>query len=214
MPHVADDTGGTLRERKRARTRQALVDAALDLFQRNGYERTTVADIAAAADVGARTFFSYFPSKEDLLFPEVDDRVRISVEAIDDRRPDERPVDVLLRGLRTAGERSDDLVGPLARLRLKLSRTVPAVRGRALVAQLDAQLTIARHLHAAYPDELDEVSATALVGALSGAVTGALQVLLADDADLVAASADPAELHTRLRAATELALRPWLTGGR
>jgi AcrR family transcriptional regulator len=214
VPHVADDTGGTLRERKRARTRQALVDAALDLFQRNGYERTTVADIAAAADVGARTFFSYFPSKEDLLFPEVDDRVRISVEAIDDRRPDERPVDVLLRGLRTAGERSDDLVGPLARLRLKLSRTVPAVRGRALVAQLDAQLTIARHLHAAYPDELDEVSATALVGALSGAVTGALQVLLADDADLVAASADPAELHTRLRAATELALRPWLTGGR
>ena len=62
----------SLRDRKRARTRQALVDAATDLFERNGYDETTVADIAAAAEIGTRTFFSYFASKEELLFPESD----------------------------------------------------------------------------------------------------------------------------------------------
>ena len=65
----------TLRDRKRERTRLALIDAAADLFERRGYDRTTVADIAAAADIGTRTFFSYFASKEELLFPESDARV-------------------------------------------------------------------------------------------------------------------------------------------
>jgi len=72
----------SLRERKRARTRQAIVDAAVDLFDRNGYEGTTVADIAAAAEIGTRTFFSYFASKEEVLFPESDARVRATIAAI------------------------------------------------------------------------------------------------------------------------------------
>ena len=52
----------SLRERKRVRTRQALIDAAAELFERRGYDGTTIADIAAAADVSTRTFFSYFAS--------------------------------------------------------------------------------------------------------------------------------------------------------
>ena len=49
----------SLRERKRVRTREALIDAAAELFERRGYDGTTIADIAAAADVSTRTFFSY-----------------------------------------------------------------------------------------------------------------------------------------------------------
>jgi AcrR family transcriptional regulator len=195
----------SLRDRKKERTRRALVDAATDLFATRGYEATTIADIAAAADIGTRTFFSYFASKEELLFPSSDARVRASVEAIATRRPQERPADVLLRGLRDAGAGDDDLVGPLARLRLELIRTVPAVRGRALQIQDEAQAEIARHLAEAFPGELDDVGASALVGAFVGAVTGALRVLLADEAAL----RDPAALKARLQEATDVALAPW-----
>ncbi|MFE0654596.1 TetR/AcrR family transcriptional regulator [Streptomyces sp. NPDC059534] len=54
------------------RTRQTIVDIAVELFERDGYERTTVVNIAATAEIGTRTPFSYFASKEELLFPEND----------------------------------------------------------------------------------------------------------------------------------------------
>jgi AcrR family transcriptional regulator len=208
---MASTTGaaGTLRERKRDRTRRALIDAAIDLFERNGYDGTTVADIAEAAEIGTRTFFSYFASKEELLFPESDARVAAAVTAIANRKPDDRPADVLLRALRDVGAADgepDDMVDRIAAVRVALFRTVPAVRGRALQIQLDAQREIAGHLQRAFPAELDAVTAAALVGAFIGAVTGALQVLL-DESE---APADPDALRRQLRRATDLALRPWL----
>lgn len=203
MPYPCPVT--TLRDRKRARTRQALVDAAADLFARNGYERTTVADIAAAAEIGTRTFFSYFASKEELLFPESDARVAATLDAIATRAPGEGPAEVLLRALRRVGDDSDDLTGELAALRMHLIRTVPAVRGRGLQLQLDAQREIARHLAAAYPGELDEVAAAALTGAFIGAITGALQVLVEDEEH----AGDPAAVREALRRATDVALAGW-----
>jgi AcrR family transcriptional regulator len=202
---------GSLRERKRDRTRRALVDAAVDLFERNGYDGTTVADIAEAADIGTRTFFSYFASKEELLFPESDARVAAAVAAIAGREPGDRPADVLLRALRDVGAADgepDDMVDRVAALRTRLFATVPAVRGRALQIQLDAQREIARHLRRAFPDELDQVTAAALVGAFVGAVSGALQALL-DDPGHPHATDDPDELRRQLRHATDVALRPW-----
>jgi AcrR family transcriptional regulator len=196
----------SLRDRKRARTRQALIDAAVELFERDGYEQTTVADIAAAAEIGTRTFFSYFASKEALLFPESDARVRATLEAIASRQPDEGPAEVLLRALHAVGEDSDDMTGRLAALRLRLIRTVPAIRGRALQIQLDAQRDIARHLAQAFPDRLDHVSAAALTGAFIGAISGALQALL----DQTDRPDDPAVLRRAVREATDRALTPWL----
>jgi len=115
---------------------------------------------------------------------------------------------VLLRALRDVGAADgepDDMVDRIAAVRVALFRTVPAVRGKALQVQLDAQREIAGHLQRAFPAELDPVSAAALVGAFVGAVSGALQVLL-DDPD---APADPDEIRRQLRRATDVALRPW-----
>jgi AcrR family transcriptional regulator len=193
----------SLRERKRARTRQALIDAAVELFERHGYEKTTIADIAAVADISPRTFFGYFASKEDVLFTDPDARVQTTLRAIEQRAPDEGPVDVLLRALREGAESNDDMVGNMAQLRLRLIRAVPALRGRALQLQHDGQAEAAQRLHAAFPNELDEVESAALVGAFVGAISAALQVLLRDR------DPDPDLVRQRLRQATAIALRPW-----
>jgi AcrR family transcriptional regulator len=57
-----------VRDEKKQQTRARLERAALDLFARRGYERTTVEEVAAVAGVSARTAFRYFPTKTDLVF--------------------------------------------------------------------------------------------------------------------------------------------------
>ncbi len=57
-----------LRERKKLRTREAIATVALDLFAERGYQQTTVAEIAEAAEVSRGTLFAYFPSKEEIVF--------------------------------------------------------------------------------------------------------------------------------------------------
>jgi AcrR family transcriptional regulator len=74
QPHLSASRGEPLagrREHKKTQTRRALQDAARELFARDGFEHTTVQQIADAADVSERTFFRYFDAKEDLLLPEL-----------------------------------------------------------------------------------------------------------------------------------------------
>jgi AcrR family transcriptional regulator len=89
-----------LRERKKARTREALRDAAMALFTRQGFDRTTVEEIAEACEVSPRTFFRYFPTKEDVLFADADDRRGILLAVLADRPADEPPVVALHAAMR------------------------------------------------------------------------------------------------------------------
>lgn len=72
-----------LRERKKLRTRATLIDAAVELCLRQGYEQTTVDQIAAAADVSPRTFSRYFATKDAVVMTLVDDLVdAVNVELL------------------------------------------------------------------------------------------------------------------------------------
>jgi AcrR family transcriptional regulator len=86
-----------LRERKKERTRQQIIEAAMGLFAERGYHATTIADIAAAAEVAPRTFFSYFPSKEAVVFHNVDRDMDALAAALRDRLPGESVFDALRR---------------------------------------------------------------------------------------------------------------------
>jgi AcrR family transcriptional regulator len=72
-----------LRESKKQRTRAAIQRAALELVEQQGYARTTVEQIASAADVSPATFFRYFPTKEAaLVFDEYDELLREAGEQV------------------------------------------------------------------------------------------------------------------------------------
>ncbi len=71
-----------LRESKKRRTRLAIERAALDLFEVQGFDGTTIDEIAAAADISPRTFFHYFPSKEDVLLADYATRLHKIVAAL------------------------------------------------------------------------------------------------------------------------------------
>ncbi|MGX1561691.1 TetR family transcriptional regulator [Streptomyces sp. NPDC055506] len=88
-----------LRERKKQRTRDALLRAALELFATRGYDETTVDDIAAAVDVSQRTFFRYFAGKEETAFFVPRLAEGLVVQALQMRPPGEAPLEALRRAV-------------------------------------------------------------------------------------------------------------------
>ena len=90
-----------LRERKRARTRRAIARAALELFDRQGFHETTLAEIARAADVSPRTVSGYFPHKEELAFPDGDEAYASLERRLRERPPGESATDALRSWIET-----------------------------------------------------------------------------------------------------------------
>ena len=80
------------RQRKKQRTRDALIEAAMELFTAKGYDRTAVREITDAVDVSERTFFRYFASKEDLMLSFVRDGMTAFAQALAARPPSEEPL--------------------------------------------------------------------------------------------------------------------------
>jgi AcrR family transcriptional regulator len=172
-------SGEGLRERKKKRTRRALVEAALRLFDERGYDETTIADITTAADVSTRTFFSYFRSKDDVLFADTDERLELLWAGLAERAPDERPVDALRRIARELLPRTaDELIGVNRDERTKILLSRPSLQARGTERLVEAQHQMAAKLCAAFPDDLSPPQAAAVTGAL---VAVALQGMRSGD---------------------------------
>jgi AcrR family transcriptional regulator len=96
------------RGRKKRQTREALVDAALDLFEIKGYEHTAVHEITDAVDVAERTFFRYFASKEDLALFFIKQEMDEFVDSLRARPRDEEPLAAVRNAFRQTLELLQD----------------------------------------------------------------------------------------------------------
>jgi AcrR family transcriptional regulator len=116
-----------LRERKKQKTKEAIQRVALRLFDKHGYDETTIEDIAAAVEISPSTFFNYFPTKEDVVQFDAYDPMVLSMLQ---QQPRGTPLNVVLRRvLKPLGEvfrRDREILVTRARLVLE----VPELRGR------------------------------------------------------------------------------------
>ena len=148
-----------LRERKKRATRAAIHDAGMRLFAEQGFARTTVDQIAEAADVSRATVFTYFPTKEDIVFGDAPLAVEALAEALRDR-PAIAAVREWLGGL--AGWIEPDLV-----LQLRLVREVPGVGARRFQLYGDFERVLADALERELSERLPaELAAAALLAGL------------------------------------------------
>ncbi|MFD7708167.1 TetR family transcriptional regulator [Streptomyces sp. NPDC059785] len=138
-----------LRERKKRRTRDALLRAALELFTTQGYERTTVDEIAEAVDVSQRTFFRYFAGKEQAAFAVQDMTEAHFIQALRERPPHEPPLEALrravLEGWETIGEAIEQVVPIELHMRtFHLIESTPALFAAFLRRSAEAEDELAR----------------------------------------------------------------------
>jgi AcrR family transcriptional regulator len=175
-----------LRERRRTRTRLMIQAEALRLFAEQGYTGTTVEQIADAAAISPRTFFRYFPTKEDVvLWDEYDPLV---LELIEKRPAGEPPAATARAIIRESlgGVYRRDPEQLLARVRLISS--VPELRARMLDTQRSGAAMFAAAIAQHQGRSVDELQARVLGAALVAAVITALELWQRDDgnSDLLA----------------------------
>jgi AcrR family transcriptional regulator len=106
-----------LRQRKKDSSRRAIEDAAWELFAEQGYEETSINDIAERANVAPRTFFRYFPTKEAVMYPQFDELLQSVREAFRTRPADEPVLTSLFESMKVL---SGSLEGEASRTRQRM----------------------------------------------------------------------------------------------
>ncbi len=142
---MRDNASMSLRDRKKERTRRAIAEAALRLFAERGFEAVTIADIAAAADVGTRTLHRYYSGKDELLFADDDEHRAELARLLAERPAGEDPEQTLAT-----------LIGPMVvhfadrldelRTRDALIAANPALQARDLAKRSAIEALLAEHL--------------------------------------------------------------------
>ena len=181
-----------LRERKKAKTRAAIREQALRLFREQGYQATTVEQIAGAAEISPATFFRYFPTKEDVV---LQDDVDVLTTAAFDAQPGLSPIAAVRAAAAAtfAGLTPDEL----ARFRetTEMTLSVPEIRARAVdefTRSIDVLAdALARRTGAA----ADDFAVRNLAGAIIGVVMAAVLPAKADPGSDISEAIDAALAH-------------------
>lgn len=155
-----------MRERKKRDRRSRIEDVAIDLFEQQGVDSTTIEQIAAAADIAPRTFFSYFDTKDDLVLADYSDRLGRILHELD-QRPTEEPAWHALRA--SFAVVASDYAAEADRLarRFRIMVAAPSVQARSLQLQAGWEQSLAAKLSTRMAADRDDptprlIAATAL----------------------------------------------------
>jgi len=172
VPNTITPIAQGLRERKKQKTRESIQREAMRLFEKQGYEETTIEQIAAAVEISPSTFFNYFPSKEDVVLYDAYDP--ILAKLLSDR-PAEEPLSIAFRRvLETMGgifERDREII--LARGRLWFE--VPALRARLWEELEKAELFMSAQIAARSGGDVNDFETRVTVAVMVAAAMEAMR---------------------------------------
>jgi AcrR family transcriptional regulator len=174
-------TSPGLRERKKQKTRWAIQEHALRLFQEQGYDQTTVEQIAAAAEVSPSTFFRYFATKEDVVIQ--DEYDPLLAAGIDDAPAGLNPIAAVRHAINAAFDGADPAELRRLRERTALIMSVPALRARTLDNLNASVRLVAEPLARRIGVAPDDLRARAWAGAIIGVALAALEEWISGDDD-------------------------------
>ncbi|WP_043660302.1 mycofactocin system transcriptional regulator [Thermocrispum municipale] len=133
---------GARRGRRPATSRAELERVAFDLFSTRGFDATTIDDIAAAANIGRRTFFRYFDSKNDVVWGNFTEQLE-SMRSRFAECPPEQPLMEAIRDVVVDFNRFDPAVVPWHRRRMELILRVPALQAHSTLRYADWRTVVA-----------------------------------------------------------------------
>jgi AcrR family transcriptional regulator len=168
---VVNEAGG-LRERKKQRTREAISNAAIELFFEHGFDQVSIAQIADAAEVSRRTLFAYFPTKEALVVHRFADHETESARVVRARPDGQVPLDALRVHFLDGLDRRDPITGlndqPEVLALYRMIFATPGLLARMLEFNQTASTALAEALveTAAVGDVEARVAAAAIVAVL------------------------------------------------
>jgi AcrR family transcriptional regulator len=176
-PDLARPAG--LRERKKARTRASIREHALRLFREQGYQVTTVEQIAAAAEISPATFFRYFPTKEDVVLQ--DDFDLITIAALTAQPPELSPIAAFRAAAASSLAAMTEADKDVFRETSRLTAQVPEIRARALDEFTRTIDGIAAALAGRVGRAPDNFAVRTLAGAIIGVITSVALPGLGED---------------------------------
>jgi len=180
-----DQPRPSLRERKKAKTRAAIQEHALRLFTEQGYEQTTIEQIADAAEVSPSTFFRYFPTKEDVVLYDAFDP--LMVEAFR-AQPRELSLIQAMRGAthEVFSDLSDEEMAQM-RERFTLMTAVPELRAAVIDQFLGAGQLLVAMIAERLGKRPDDFEVRTFSGAVLGVMLASIAPMFEDpDADFLA----------------------------
>ena len=161
-----------LRERKKQKTRWSIQEHALRLFQEQGYEQTTVDQIAAAAEISPSTFFRYFKTKEDVVIEDEYDPLLLTLLAA--QPADQAPIPALRHAVSTAFGQFGPGEMDKVHQRTKLLLGIPALRMRMLDNFTGSVDMLSGAVAARTGRDASDLEVRTFAGAVTGALVAAI----------------------------------------